>query len=302
MSDGQIVVSGLTKQYKKVTGRGQSVVRGPTRSSHRVPRAERRRQDHDAAYAAQPRYAHRGHRHHRRAAVRRPSRSGQHRRGGAGGVQRAQGPLRAQPSAGDRGLGRPARQPGRRGARTGRAHTGGEAQVQGLLAGHAPASRHRRRTPRRPARAHPRRARQRPRPRGHPLDARPAQGPRDERPHGPGVQPPALRDADPRRRPGHHRRRPAGAAGVDEHGRRLDGDEFAASGSARRTRRSWPARSPAPRSSPARTASCFVTGVDAPAVGAAALGAGVVLHELVTDRPDLERVFLELTQGKAEIR
>jgi ABC-2 type transport system ATP-binding protein len=46
----------------------------------------------------------------------------------------------------------------------------------------------------------------------------------------------------------------------------------------------------------------FITGLDAPAVGAAALGAGVVLHELVTDRPDLERVFLELTQGKADIR
>jgi ABC-2 type transport system ATP-binding protein len=43
-------------------------------------------------------------------------------------------------------------------------------------------------------------------------------------------------------------------------------------------------------------------GVDAPAVGAAALRSGVELHELVTERPDLERVFLELTAGKAEIR
>ena len=46
----------------------------------------------------------------------------------------------------------------------------------------------------------------------------------------------------------------------------------------------------------------LVTGVDAPAVGAAALRAGVELHELVTERPDLERVFLELTAGKAGIR
>jgi ABC-2 type transport system ATP-binding protein len=46
----------------------------------------------------------------------------------------------------------------------------------------------------------------------------------------------------------------------------------------------------------------FVTGVDAPAVGAAALRAGVELHELFTERADLERVFLELTAGKAEIR
>jgi len=44
------------------------------------------------------------------------------------------------------------------------------------------------------------------------------------------------------------------------------------------------------------------SGVDAPTVGAAALSAGVVLHELVAERPDLERVFLELTHGKAEIR
>jgi ABC-2 type transport system ATP-binding protein len=45
-----------------------------------------------------------------------------------------------------------------------------------------------------------------------------------------------------------------------------------------------------------------VTGIDAPGVGAAALRAGVELHELVTERPDLEQVFLELTEGKAAIR
>ena len=45
-----------------------------------------------------------------------------------------------------------------------------------------------------------------------------------------------------------------------------------------------------------------VTGVDAPAVGAAALRAGVELHQLTTERPDLEQVFLELTAGKATIR
>ncbi|MFF0470018.1 ABC transporter ATP-binding protein [Micromonospora zamorensis] len=46
----------------------------------------------------------------------------------------------------------------------------------------------------------------------------------------------------------------------------------------------------------------LVGGVDAPAVGRAALGAGVELHELTPERPDLERVFLELTAGKADIR
>ncbi len=45
-----------------------------------------------------------------------------------------------------------------------------------------------------------------------------------------------------------------------------------------------------------------VTGVSAPAVGAAALRAGVELHELVSERPDLEEVYLGLTAGKAAIR
>jgi ABC-2 type transport system ATP-binding protein len=45
-----------------------------------------------------------------------------------------------------------------------------------------------------------------------------------------------------------------------------------------------------------------VHGIDAPAVGRAALAAQVELHELVTDTPDLEQVFLELTHGKADIR
>ena len=46
----------------------------------------------------------------------------------------------------------------------------------------------------------------------------------------------------------------------------------------------------------------MVTGADAPTIGRAALAAQAELHELITDRPDLERVFLELTAGKAGIR
>jgi len=45
-----------------------------------------------------------------------------------------------------------------------------------------------------------------------------------------------------------------------------------------------------------------VTGMDAAAIGDAALAAGVAIHQLVTERPDLEEVFLELTKGKAAIR
>jgi ABC-2 type transport system ATP-binding protein len=46
----------------------------------------------------------------------------------------------------------------------------------------------------------------------------------------------------------------------------------------------------------------LVTGLEPAAIGAAALHAGVELHELVAERPDLEEVFLELTKGKAAIR
>lgn len=53
---------------------------------------------------------------------------------------------------------------------------------------------------------------------------------------------------------------------------------------------------------PGQDGALLVTGVDAPAVGAAALRAGVELHELFTETPDLERVFLELTAGKEAIR
>jgi ABC-2 type transport system ATP-binding protein len=46
----------------------------------------------------------------------------------------------------------------------------------------------------------------------------------------------------------------------------------------------------------------LVCGATAVAVGDTALAAGVALHQLHTDQPDLEDVFLELTQGKAAIR
>ena len=45
-----------------------------------------------------------------------------------------------------------------------------------------------------------------------------------------------------------------------------------------------------------------VTGVDPGAVGRAALAVQAELHELVLDKPDLEQVFLELTQANAGIR
>jgi ABC-2 type transport system ATP-binding protein len=46
----------------------------------------------------------------------------------------------------------------------------------------------------------------------------------------------------------------------------------------------------------------LITGVEAPAVGKAALQAGAEIHEMIIERPDLENVFLQLTAGKAGIR
>jgi ABC-2 type transport system ATP-binding protein len=54
--------------------------------------------------------------------------------------------------------------------------------------------------------------------------------------------------------------------------------------------------------SPGEDGELKVVGLEAPEVGAAAFAAGVELHELTTERPDLEGVFLELTHDKAGIR
>jgi len=45
-----------------------------------------------------------------------------------------------------------------------------------------------------------------------------------------------------------------------------------------------------------------ISGIDAPAIGGVALRAGIELHELTAEAPDLEQAFLRLTQGKAAIR
>jgi ABC-2 type transport system ATP-binding protein len=56
------------------------------------------------------------------------------------------------------------------------------------------------------------------------------------------------------------------------------------------------------QAAPAPDGRLTVTGLDAPTVGHVAFTAGVELHELTTERPDLENVFLELTHGQAAIR
>jgi ABC-2 type transport system ATP-binding protein len=46
----------------------------------------------------------------------------------------------------------------------------------------------------------------------------------------------------------------------------------------------------------------YITGADAVTIGDAALRAGVAIHQMVTQLPDLEAAFLKLTAGKAAIR
>jgi ABC-2 type transport system ATP-binding protein len=53
---------------------------------------------------------------------------------------------------------------------------------------------------------------------------------------------------------------------------------------------------------PTGNGALVVTGVDAGAVWRCSVAAKAELHELVAERPDLEQVFLDLTEGKAEIR
>lgn len=53
---------------------------------------------------------------------------------------------------------------------------------------------------------------------------------------------------------------------------------------------------------PARDGDVYITGVDAVTIGDAAQRAGIAVHQLVTQRPDLEAAFLKLTAEKAAIR
>jgi ABC-2 type transport system ATP-binding protein len=59
---------------------------------------------------------------------------------------------------------------------------------------------------------------------------------------------------------------------------------------------------PAPTIVRSENGDLYVTGPDAVAIGSAAQRAGATLYQLTTERPDLEEVFLELTKGKAAIR
>jgi len=53
---------------------------------------------------------------------------------------------------------------------------------------------------------------------------------------------------------------------------------------------------------PAADGDVYIAGVGAAAIGDAAQRAGIAIHQLTTERPDLEATFLELTAGRADIR
>ena len=129
-----------------------------------------------------------------------------------------------------------------------------------LLARHAAAARDRRGAAGRPARADVRRAGERPGPRGHPLDARPAARPRGTRRHGAAVLAPARRGRA-------HGRPAAGdrcAAGSSPTGRSPSCSAATGPPCGRSTRPRWPRPGGrrASTCSTARTASCVVPGAD----------------------------------------
>ena len=114
----------------------------------------------------------------------------------AGGARDPPRPSRPRPPAGARAGQRNPPRPGRRRARDGGARFGRSQARRGLLAGHEPATGHRRRAARRSRGPAARRAGQRPGSRGHHLDPHPPSGPGGRGPHGLVVEPPHERDVD----------------------------------------------------------------------------------------------------------
>src|SRR5690606_2857634 len=190
-------------------GGGRPVVHRRTRTRDRLPGPERRREvHHDAddpgAHAAHERFG-AGGRPGVRAAARPPHRGGRPARR-RGPPPR---PAGCGPPARDRAEQRHPARPRRRGAADGRPGEGRPPQGGRVLARDAAAARHRGRAARRPPHPHLRRAGERPRPGGHPLDPRPDAQPGRRGARGAVLQPPDERDGPHRRPPDRHRPRAA---------------------------------------------------------------------------------------------
>ena len=172
-----IAVEALTKRYGTVTAVSDLYLRAGTGPHHRVPRPERSREiDHHPA-AARPGRADLRPRHHQRAPLPGTARpAAAHRRADRPGRVPSRA-VRADGAA-DRRTPRADRRPaGRGGARARRARRRRAPPGRRLLPGHAAAARTGRRAARRPGDPGPGRARQRARPRGRALAARPAARP-----------------------------------------------------------------------------------------------------------------------------
>ena len=194
--------------------RGQACRRRPhlqrrARHRDRLPRAERLRQVDDDAPDPRPRRAHRGRRDRQRQALPRPPGAVARGRRASGGPLRAHGPLGLPPPARPRADPRHPEAPRPRADRPRRPARGRRQARRPVLPGDGPAARDRHRAPRRPVHAAPGRAGQRSRPRGHPLDPQPAQGPRRRGPHRLRLVAPDGRDGADGRPPDRDRARQA---------------------------------------------------------------------------------------------
>ena len=248
-----IEARGLTKRYGDTLAVDNLSFSVEPGQDHRFPRPERRGQDHHDAADPRPGPADQRHGDRQRQAVRQL----------AYPMREVGALLDAKAVHGGRSaynhllcLAQTNNLPaaaGRRGAGPRRPERGRAEALQGLLPGHGAAAGHRRRAARRPGHPDVRRAGQRARPRGHPVDPQPDEGAGGRGPHDLRLQPPDVGD-------GEHRRSPAGdrprQADRGLHGARVHRGQLRSSrsGSGRRSRRAAPGRSPRPGGTVPRTA------------------------------------------------
>lgn len=196
---------GPDQALRREAGGQQPHVHRQTWPGDGFPRAERGRQVDDDAHDARARPAHRRERPYRRKALRPPEGTPEVHRRPAGRQGHARRPQRLQPSALPRAEQRHPEAASGRGPRHRGPHGGGAEEGQGVLARHGTTARDRRRAAGRPADPDVRRAGQRSRPRGHPLDPQPDEVARGPGPYGLRLLPPDERDGADRRAPRGHR-------------------------------------------------------------------------------------------------